>query len=139
LGAFPKSFTDAAQEVPDHIRLRVHTGKSEFGSRQSGASHAPFYNGHMPSFRRSLIASALLIGLSGCGSYDPPVRGDHTSDHYKSDLEACRTSSSHSVYLRNARSPGTWIISPITGPPAVRAAIRTCMQGKGYVLENAGG
>jgi limonene 1,2-monooxygenase len=29
MGAFRKAFTDAGQEVPDHIRLRVHTGKSE--------------------------------------------------------------------------------------------------------------
>jgi hypothetical protein len=38
------------------------------------------------------------------------------------------------VYLQNAGDPGTWIISPITGPPMVRAAIRNCMQGKGYAL-----
>jgi limonene 1,2-monooxygenase len=29
MGAFRKAFTDAGQEVPDHIRLRVHTGKAE--------------------------------------------------------------------------------------------------------------
>ena len=91
----------------------------------------------MPSFCHLLIVPVLL-GLSGCGPYDPPFQGDHASEKYKSDLEACRTSSSHAVYLKNAAAPGTWIISPITGPPAVRAAIRTCMQGKGYVLANAG-
>jgi hypothetical protein len=93
----------------------------------------------MPPRRTYLIVPALLLGLSGCGAYDPPVAGDHASDKYKSDLEACRTSSHHAVYLKNAGSPGTWIISPITGPPAVRAAIRTCMQGKGYVLVTTGG
>jgi hypothetical protein len=87
---------------------------------------------------RATFISALLLGVSGCGSYDPPVKGDHASDKYKSDLEACRTSSHHAVYLKNASSPGTWIISPITGPPEVRAGIRTCMQGKGYVLQSAG-
>jgi hypothetical protein len=87
----------------------------------------------MRSFRL-LLLPALLLGLSRCDGYDPPVQADHASEHYKSDLEACRTSSSHAVYLRNARAPGPWIISPITGPPAVRAAIRTCMAGKGYAL-----
>jgi hypothetical protein len=88
----------------------------------------------MPSFRALVIVPALLLGLAGCGSYDPPVQGDRTSEHYKSDLEACRTSSSHAVYLKNADNPWSWMISPITGPPAVRAAIRTCLQGKGYKL-----
>jgi hypothetical protein len=94
----------------------------------------------MLPIRPAMIAAALLLGgLTACGSYDPPIQADHTSEKYKSDLEACRTSSSHAVYLKNAAHPGSWIISPITGPPAVRAAIRTCMQGKGYVLLDAGG
>ena len=33
---------------------------------------------------------------------------------------------------------GAWMISPITGPPMVRAEIRTCMASKGYVLEEHG-
>ena len=81
--------------------------------------------------------SVLLI--SGCSDYDPPAAGDHTAAKYKTDLEACRTSSHHAVYLKNAGSPGTWMISPFTGPPEVRAAMRICMQGKGYVLQNGGG
>jgi hypothetical protein len=89
----------------------------------------------MSSIQTAMIASALLLALSGCASYDPPVQGDHTSDRYKADLEACRTTSSHAVYLQNAGDPGTWILSPIIGPPKVRAEIRTCMQGKGYQLE----
>jgi hypothetical protein len=88
---------------------------------------------------RSIAVAALLLGLTGCGSYDPPVLGDHASEHYKADLEACRTSSSHAVYIKNAGSPGTWIISPITGPPEVRAEIRTCMTAKGYTLQKSGG
>jgi hypothetical protein len=88
---------------------------------------------------RSLVAPALLLGLSGCGSYDPPVQADHTSEHYKADLEACRTSSAHAVYIKNAGSPGTWIISPIIGPPKVRAGIRACMAGKGYALQKSEG
>ncbi len=27
--ALRKAFTDAGQEVPDHMRLRLHTGKAE--------------------------------------------------------------------------------------------------------------
>ena len=79
----------------------------------------------------------LLLALSSCADYDPPVQGDHTSEKYRADLEKCRSSSSEAVRLRNASTPEKWIISPITGPPAVHAMIRTCMQGKGYVLENA--
>ena len=82
----------------------------------------------------SLIVPALLLG-TGCSTYDPPVEGDHTSEKYKADVETCRTTSTETVRLKNAATPGRWIISPITGPPAVRAAIRTCMVGKGYVLQ----
>ena len=84
------------------------------------------------------VASAVVVlpfGLSGCAAYDPPVQGDHTSEKYKTDLETCRTTSQEAVRLKNAATPQSWIISPITGPPEVRAAIRACMAGKGYVLE----
>jgi hypothetical protein len=82
----------------------------------------------------SLIVPALLLG-AGCSTYDPPVEGDHTSEKYKADVGTCRTTSTETVRLKNAATPGRWIISPITGPPAVRAAIRTCMESKGYVLQ----
>jgi hypothetical protein len=39
--------------------------------------------------------------------------------------------------LKNAAIIQSWVISPFTGPPAVRAAIRTCMAGKRYTLEKA--
>ena len=92
---------------------------------------------HMPWPRISwIILPVLLLAESACGApYDPPVLGDHTSEQYKADLEKCRTASRESVRLKNAATPEKWIISPFTGPPAVRAAIRTCMAGKGYTLE----
>ena len=90
----------------------------------------------MRSLGTSWVIINLLLGLSGC-AYDPPVKGDHTSEQYKADLEKCRTSSTETVRLKNADTFGTWIISPFTGPPTVRAAIRKCMASKGYVL--AGG
>ena len=93
----------------------------------------------MQSFRAALVVLALLPGVTGCADYDPPVQGDHTSEQYQADLEKCRTTSTEAVRLRNAATPERWIISPITGPPAVRAAIRTCMEGKGYVLETVPG
>jgi hypothetical protein len=79
----------------------------------------------------------LLLGVTGCADYDPPVQGDHASEKYQADLEKCRSSSSETVRLRNASTPEKWITSPITGPPAVHGLIRACMQGKGYVLEGA--
>jgi hypothetical protein len=81
----------------------------------------------------------LLVGVSGCTPYDPPVQGDRASDKYKADLEKCRTTSTEAVRLKNAATPQSWVISPITGPPAVRAAILKCMEEKGYALEKAGG
>ena len=79
---------------------------------------------------------AVLPGASGCGApYDPPIQGDHTTERYQADLEKCRTASQESVRLKNAATPERWLISPFTGPPAVRAAIRTCMAGKGYTME----
>jgi hypothetical protein len=81
------------------------------------------------------IAGVLLVCLAGCSDYDPPVQGDHTSDKYKTDLEKCRTTSTETVRLRNAATPGKWVMSPFTGPPEVHALIRKCMTDKGYVLE----
>jgi hypothetical protein len=89
----------------------------------------------MQPLRTSVVIAAVLLGVSGCADYDPPVQADHTSEQYQGDLAKCRTSSTEAVRLKNAATPEKWIISPITGPPAVRAAIRQCMQGKGYVLE----
>ena len=90
----------------------------------------------MRSIVLSLIIATSVVGLSACGApYDPPVQGDHTSEKYKADLEKCRTTSRESVRLKNAATPQSWVISPFTGPPAVRAAIRTCMVGKGYTLD----
>jgi hypothetical protein len=92
----------------------------------------------MQPLRVSLIVLALLLGANACAaSYEPPVQGDHNTEKYKADLENCRTTSKESVRLKNASTPQSWIISPFTGPPAVRAAIRTCMAGKGYTLEKA--
>jgi hypothetical protein len=85
-----------------------------------------------------LIVSALLLGAGGCSAYDPSVEGDHTSEKYQADVEKCRTTATVTVRLKNAATPGRWIISPITGPPAVRAAIRTCMESEGYTLRKTG-
>ena len=89
---------------------------------------------HMQSLRAFLIIP-ILLGASACAPYDPPAQGDHTAEQYKADLEKCRTTSTESVRLKNAATIQSWVISPFTGPPAVRAAIRTCMAGKGYTLE----
>jgi hypothetical protein len=78
---------------------------------------------------------AMVLVLSACAAYDSPVQGDHTSEKYQADLDKCRTDSTESVRLKNAATIQSWVISPFTGPPAVRAAIRTCMTGKGYKLE----
>ena len=90
-------------------------------------------------FQRSLIIP-LLLAASACGApYDPPVRGDHTAQQYKTDLEKCRTTSREAVRIKNTDTPQSWIMSPFTGPPAVRAAIRACMTAKGYTLEKTEG
>ncbi len=81
-----------------------------------------------------LLIPALLLGFSACSAYDPPIQGDHTAEAYKTDLDKCRTTSAETVRRKNAATPGTWIISPFTGPPAVRAQIRTCMASKGYTV-----
>jgi hypothetical protein len=98
---------------------------------------APRWSDHrrMKLLHVALIMSALLFGAGGCSAYDPPVEGDHTSEKYQAEVATCRTASTETVRLKNAATPGRWIISPITGPPAVRAAIRTCMVSKGYVLQ----
>jgi hypothetical protein len=92
----------------------------------------------MRAFGVPLAVWLVLAALNGCAGYDPPVQGDHTSEKYKTDLEVCRTTSRETVRRKNAATPQSWIVSPITGPPEVRAAIRTCMTGKGYVVEKTG-
>ncbi len=87
--------------------------------------------------RAVILLPALLLGVNGCAPYDPPVQGDHAAAKYQTDLAACRKEVGHAVYLKNASTPQTWIISPIIGPPKVRKGIRTCMVGKGYVLEKS--
>jgi hypothetical protein len=95
--------------------------------------------GGMRPFRACLMIPTLLLGVSGCASpYDPPIQGDHTSERYKTDLEKCRTTSTETVRRQNADTPWTWMISPFTGPPKVRTAIRTCMEHNRYVLEKTG-
>jgi hypothetical protein len=91
----------------------------------------------MSSRRAAPVILFVLLVVSGCAAYDPPVMGDHTAESYRTDLEACRKSASHAVYLQSAGEPGTWILSPVTNPPKVRARIRSCMTGKGYALEKA--
>ena len=98
-----------------------------------------FTIGRMLSLRARFLFPVLLFGVSGCASYDPPIQGDHTSEQYKADLEKCRTISTEDVRRKNAATPGTWIMSAFTGPSEVRAAIRKCIEGKGYVLEKGGG
>ena len=89
----------------------------------------------MSSRRAAPVFLFLLLTVSGCAAYDPPVTGDHTADQYRTDLDSCRKTASHAAYLQSADNPGSWILSPVTNPPKVRAGIRTCMTGKGYTLE----
>jgi hypothetical protein len=107
-----------------------------------GLAHPPpaFYHRRMRLLQTCLIMSIPLLGLSGCApSYDPPVAVDHTSAKYKTDLDKCQTTSAETVRRENADTPWTWMTSPFTGPPRVRAAIRTCMEHDGYTVEKTGG
>jgi hypothetical protein len=88
--------------------------------------------------RVALLFCVMLLSLAACGNYDPPFRGDHASEQYKSDLAACRASAREAVRLKNAATPQSWIVSPFTGPPETRAKIRACMQAKGYVPAHRG-
>ena len=118
-------------------RCRLHGGLSSAAPRGEGTACSGTVTRakqHMQPLRAFLIIP-ILLGASACAPYDPPVQGDHTAEQYKADLEKCRTTSTESVRLKNAANERTWVISPFTGPPAVRAAIRTCMAGKGYTLE----
>lgn len=86
--------------------------------------------------RAVAVLAGLVLGQAGCSApYDPPVQGDHTSKRYKADLDKCRSDSAAQVRIKNADTPATWIKSAFTGPSEVRAAIRACMEGKGYKLE----
>ena len=91
----------------------------------------------MRPVRAPILVCAALLCLSGCASYDPPIEGDRTAEKYQTDLQDCQTYSRKAVYLKNADNIFSWAISPFTGPPAVRRAIRSCLQAKGYVLQDA--
>jgi hypothetical protein len=146
-------YTDVApqceRQIPGELISRqLRAGVRWPGARNRGGSglHAPAggggdrgtgWRGHAETTTYLALAliHGLLLGLSGCAAYDPPVHGDHTSERYKADLEKCSTVSAETVRRKNAATPGTWIMSAITGPPEVRAAIRTCMESKGYALD----
>ncbi len=87
-----------------------------------------------------LTVPPLLLCLNGCAApYDPPIQGDHAAEQYKTDLKTCTATATETIRRRNADTPWTWIRSGFTGSSEVRVATRTCMTGKGYVLENPGG
>lgn len=75
--------------------------------------------------------AAVLLLLAGC-SYDPGMRGDHDDRQYGRDLAACRQAAMGPVRKQNAATPQSWIVSPITGPAMMRAAIGKCLATKGY-------
>lgn len=79
-----------------------------------------------------LPSLAALLLLAGCSAYDPAMRGTHAAEQYRTDLEACRTTSAEQVRLHNAATPQRWIASPVFGPSMVRVAIRQCLDSKGY-------
>ena len=79
-----------------------------------------------------LTILAALLPLAACATYDPHMAGAHPSSQYVADLASCRTVSREQVRQDNARFVWRWIGSAYYGPGEVRAAVRSCMEGKGY-------
>ena len=72
-----------------------------------------------------------LLPLASC-AYDPAMMGAHPAPQYETDLQACRTTSREQVRLQNAKTLASWLTSPIHGPGMVRAAVRGCLEARGY-------
>jgi hypothetical protein len=79
------------------------------------------------------LGSTLL--LAGCGTYDPDMQGDHAAPQYKADLAACQKLAGPAAIKRVNSLGYLFLTYPISYPRARRAAVRTCMEGKGYKLK----
>ena len=83
---------------------------------------------------RHALTLAALLPLAACASYNPHMMGAHPAAQYDSDLASCRTVSREQVREENAKFVWRWIGSAYYGPGEVRAAVRSCMEGKGYAV-----
>jgi len=75
-----------------------------------------------------------LLAVTGCYSYEPRVETDRAAPKYQADLAACQETSVDAVNKRNAKSGLDWFSSPMRRPFQIRAAIRSCIRGKGYAV-----
>ncbi len=78
--------------------------------------------------KRALVLSGVV--LSGC-AYEPAIQ-DRSAPSYQADLQSCQDSGPAEVNARNAKTGLAWFSSPVRRPFQIRAAVRACMEGKGY-------
>ena len=71
--------------------------------------------------------------LAGCGGYAPRVTST-ASPTYQTDLVSCQDTSAAEVNRRNAKTGLAWFSSPFRRTFQIHAAIRGCMEAKGYTL-----
>lgn len=82
---------------------------------------------------RAVLACCLLAGCANY--YDPPVRGDHSTEKYQADLKKCHAQVNPPANRKANATVGSTIRSMFKSDDPQRDATRTCMLSKGYVLE----
>ncbi len=71
------------------------------------------------------------LALSGC-AFDPPMKADHASATYRTDLRACQKSA-HKAANAHVLSRGILFLTyPVSLPIVQRARTRQCLEAKGY-------
>ena len=88
------------------------------------------------SMMRRAARRLLLLGLVpfGACAYDPPMRADHGSAPYQTDLRTCRKDGTAAADKRTKAYGYLFLSYPVSYPIVRRQEIRKCMQGKGYVV-----
>ncbi len=82
--------------------------------------------------KRLVLTAALLLGAC---AYDPPMKADHDSYKYKTDLAKCQKQAAKTAAYTNAGTPQAALLSVFNSPEPEHQDIRTCMQARGYAPE----
>jgi hypothetical protein len=81
--------------------------------------------------RHLILVAALAVGAC---AYDPPLKADHDSAKYKSDLAKCQKQAAKTAAYTSGATPQAAIGSLFTSSEPEHKEIRTCMQGRGYTM-----
>ncbi len=83
---------------------------------------------------RCFVLMAVLA--AGACAYDPPVKADHDSVKYKSDLAKCQKQAAKTAAYTSGATPSAAILAQFSSSEPEHKEIRTCMQARGYATQS---